>query len=46
VLYAGGSLDEAARQFLWELRSEARHVSREFQELYDEALQDDRVTGG
>jgi hypothetical protein len=46
VLSADGSLDEAARQFLREVRSEARYVSREFQELYDESLQDDGVTGG
>jgi hypothetical protein len=41
ALLADGRVDEREKQLLRELRQEARHVSPEFEQLYDEC-----VTGG
>jgi hypothetical protein len=38
MLFADGRIDESEKKFLRELRSEARQVSREFQNLYDECM--------
>jgi uncharacterized tellurite resistance protein B-like protein len=41
MLYADGKIDERERKFLRTLRNEARRVSPEFQQLYEECM-----TGG
>jgi len=38
VLYGGGGVDEAERQFLRELRRDALEVSPEFERIYAEAM--------
>jgi hypothetical protein len=38
LLYGGGGIDQAERQFLIELRKEVREVSPEFDALYKQAI--------
>ncbi len=38
MLFADGKIDDNEKQFLRELRSQARKVSPEFQKLYDECM--------
>lgn len=40
MLYGGGQVDDAERQFLQELRQEARTVSPEFEAMYQQAMND------
>ena len=38
MLFADGKVDDEEKKFLRDLKAEARSVSREFQQLYDECL--------
>jgi hypothetical protein len=38
MLYGGGGIDQAERQFLIELRKEVREVTPEFDALYKQAI--------
>jgi hypothetical protein len=45
MLFAGGKIEASERTFLWELKHEAKQVSPDFQQLYDECMINGTVTG-
>jgi hypothetical protein len=49
ILHAGGKIEDEERQFLHELRGEARHISPDFEALFNEMMKgppEQRTCGG